>query len=229
MNQSPILEFHQVTRIHGTGEAAVHALRDVTLAVAPGKLVAVMGPSGSGKTTLLSVAGGLDTPTAGEVRFEGSTLSGLDQAGRAALRRRGIGYVFQELNLIPSLTAAENVALPRELDGIKPARARGEAIAALEEVAASALADRYPEDMSGGQQQRVAIAPRHPRRAPTAAGRRADRSARLTLRRGRVPVRRLQDPWPSHPMSAPPACCSGGVALLRSDRVALNARSRQRR
>jgi len=117
-----------------------------------------MGPSGSGKSTLLTLAGGLDTPTAGTVSIEGRDLGGLRHADRARLRRGSIGYVFQDFNLIPALTAAENVALPRELDG-ESARAAGRlARTALEEVGIGDLADRFPDEMSGGQQQRVAIA-----------------------------------------------------------------------
>jgi putative ABC transport system ATP-binding protein len=117
-----------------------------------------MGPSGSGKSTLLTIAGGLDQPTSGEVSVEGVDLARLGQQGRARMRRTSIGYVFQGFNLIPALTATENVALPRELDGIGPRQARAEARRALEEVGILDLADRFPDNMSGGQQQRVAIA-----------------------------------------------------------------------
>ena len=153
-----ILELRGITRTHGDGETAVHALRGISLSVAAGELVAVMGPSGSGKSTLLTIAGGLDTPTSGDVVIEGTPLSALDRRGLAQLRRRSVGYVFQDFNLIPGLTAAENVALPRELDGVSTRRARREAAAALSEVGIPELGDRFPDDMSGGQQQRVAIA-----------------------------------------------------------------------
>jgi putative ABC transport system ATP-binding protein len=155
---TPVLRLVDVTRVHGHGDATVHALRGVTLNVAEGELVAVMGPSGSGKSTLLTLAGGLDTPTSGDVIVEAEVISGLDQRSRAVLRRRKIGYVFQDFNLIPALTAAENVSLPRELDGLGLRAARREALAALTEVDLADLADRFPDDMSGGQQQRVAIA-----------------------------------------------------------------------
>ena len=155
---STVLHLDAVTRVHGHGEAAVHALRGVTLSVEEGELVAVMGPSGSGKSTLLTLAGGLDTPTTGGVVVEGEVLSHLDLKARAVLRRRRIGYVFQDFNLIPALTAAENVSLPRELDGVGVRAARREALEALEEVDLADQADRFPDDMSGGQQQRVAIA-----------------------------------------------------------------------
>ena len=154
----PVLEMRQVTRVHGAGEAQVHALRAISLTVEPGELVAVMGPSGSGKTTLLTLAGGLDRPTSGEVLVEGTALGGLSRRELARLRRRFIGYVLQELNLIPALTAAENVMLPRELDGVSTRTARRAAAAALDEVGIGDVADRFPDDMSRGQQQRVAIA-----------------------------------------------------------------------
>jgi putative ABC transport system ATP-binding protein len=155
---SPVLELRDVTRVHGQGETAVHALRGVSLSVAPGELVAVMGPSGSGKSTLLTLAGGLDSPTSGQVIVEGVQLGTLGVKKLARLRRRSVGYVFQDFNLIPALTAAENVSLPRELDGVSARKARREALRALEEVGIPELADRFPDDMSGGQQQRVAIA-----------------------------------------------------------------------
>lgn len=157
-HQGGVLELLDVSRVHGSGETAVHALRGVTLAVRPGELVAIMGPSGSGKSTLLTLAGGLDAPTDGEVVIEGTPLSTLDRKALAQLRRRSVGYVFQDFNLIPALTAAENVSLPRELDGVPAKRARQDAVAALREVGIADLADRFPDEMSGGQQQRVAIA-----------------------------------------------------------------------
>ncbi|HYH34545.1 MAG TPA: ABC transporter ATP-binding protein [Nocardioides sp.] len=153
-----VLHLDDVTRVHGEGATEVHALRGVTFAAYAGELVAVMGPSGSGKSTLLTLAGGLDQPTAGTVSVEGTDLGRLGPKGRARLRRTSIGYVFQDFNLIPALTAAENVALPRELDGDRPRAATRLARAALEEVGIGELADRYPDEMSGGQQQRVAIA-----------------------------------------------------------------------
>ena len=115
----PALEIIDVSRIHGRGDAAVHALRGLHLTVAPGEMVAVMGPSGSGKSTLLNVAGGLDQATAGRVRVHGHELGSLSKGELAQVRRRMVGYVFQDYNLIPSLTAAENVALPLELDKVR--------------------------------------------------------------------------------------------------------------
>ena len=153
-----VLRLDRVTRVHGEGETAVHALRGISLDVRAGELIAVMGQSGSGKSTLLTCAGGLDTPSSGEVSIEGTPLSSLSRKGLAALRRQSVGYVFQDFNLIPALTAAENVALPRELDGVRMRQARALALQALESVGVADLADRFPDDMSGGQQQRVAIA-----------------------------------------------------------------------
>jgi putative ABC transport system ATP-binding protein len=153
-----VLELRAVTRVHGAGETAVRALDAVDLSVAVGELVAVMGPSGSGKSTLLNLAGGLDSPTSGDVVVSGEVLGGLSRNRLAGLRRRRIGYVFQSLNLLPALTALENVMLPRELDGVATRKARREAEQALDEVGLLNLAGRFPDDMSGGQQQRVAIA-----------------------------------------------------------------------
>ncbi|MDH6112689.1 putative ABC transport system ATP-binding protein [Kitasatospora sp. MAP12-15] len=153
----PVLRLAGVTRVHGRGAAQVHALRGVDLQVHAGEFVAVMGPSGSGKSTLLTLAGGLDSPTDGRVMVEGQSLGALSRKQLAQVRRRSIGYVFQDYNLIPALTAAENIAMPRELDGISSRAARREALAALEELGIGELADRFPDDMSGGQQQRVAI------------------------------------------------------------------------
>jgi putative ABC transport system ATP-binding protein len=153
-----VLQLEQVTRVHGSGATEVTALREVGFTAYAGELVAVMGPSGSGKSTLLTLAGGLDTPTSGVVRVEGTDLAALGQKGRAAMRRTSVGYVFQDFNLIPALTAVENVALPRELDGAGSRSARKDALAALEEVGIADLARRFPDEMSGGQQQRIAIA-----------------------------------------------------------------------
>jgi putative ABC transport system ATP-binding protein len=155
---APVLVLSGVTREHRQGETVVPALRGVDLSVSLGELVAVMGPSGSGKSTLLQLAGGLDTPTAGRVLVEGRDLAELSRAQVAAVRRRNVGYVFQDLNLLPSLSALENVALPLELDGVRGGLARRSARGALEEVGLGALAGRFPDEMSGGQQQRVAIA-----------------------------------------------------------------------
>jgi putative ABC transport system ATP-binding protein len=155
---APVLHLDHVSRVHGTGELAVHALREVSFEAYAGELVAVMGPSGSGKSTLLTLAGGLDEPTSGRVVVEGTDLTAAGAAGRARLRRTAVGYVFQDFNLIPALTAAENVSLPLELDGQPTRAARAAAATALDELGIGELADRFPDEMSGGQQQRVAIA-----------------------------------------------------------------------
>ncbi|GAA0402160.1 ABC transporter ATP-binding protein [Microbispora corallina] len=151
-----VVRLAEVARVHGEGATAVHALKGVSLEVDAGELVAVMGPSGSGKSTLLNLAGGLDRPTSGTVHIGEQDLAAVRDL--AALRRRGVGYVFQDLNLITSLTAAENVMLPRELDGVRARLAREEAMAVLAEVDVDDLADRFPDELSGGQRQRVAIA-----------------------------------------------------------------------
>ena len=153
-----LLRMTDLRRRHGRGDAVVTALDGIDLAVAPGEFVAVMGPSGSGKSTLLHLAGGLDTPTSGTVEVAGVDIGSLSGSGRAALRRKHIGYVFQDFNLLPTLTAGENVALPRELDGVRRRQARRDARAALREVDLTEMIDRFPDQLSGGQQQRVAIA-----------------------------------------------------------------------
>jgi putative ABC transport system ATP-binding protein len=153
-----LLELRDVTRAHGSGPAAVIALHGVSLTVAAGELVAIMGPSGSGKSSLLNLAGGLDSPDSGSVLINGEELSSLSRKELAGLRRHSIGYVFQSLNLIPGLTAAENVALPLELAGVPLRKARPLAEQALSEVDLSGVARRFPDELSGGQQQRVAIA-----------------------------------------------------------------------
>ena len=158
MGTTPILRLAEVSRVHGNDTTAVRALAGVSMEVHAGELVAVMGPSGSGKSTLLNLAGGLDAPTSGQVFIEGDAIGSLKGDALARLRRRRVPFVFQDFNLIPSLTAAENVALPLELDGQRVRRARRHAMAALDLVGVRELADRYPDAMSGGQQQRVAIA-----------------------------------------------------------------------
>ncbi|GAA2284268.1 ABC transporter ATP-binding protein [Glycomyces scopariae] len=159
MTPMTVLQLRGVNRVHGAGDNAVNALVDTDLQVAAGELVAIMGPSGSGKSTLLNLAGGLDAPTSGQVLVENTVLATLNKKQLARLRRRSVGYVFQDYNLVPSLTAAENAALPLELDGLSAGKARVQALAALEEVGLDAKqADRFPDELSGGQSQRVAIA-----------------------------------------------------------------------
>jgi putative ABC transport system ATP-binding protein len=153
-----MLKLRQVSKVYGEGPSEVQALVDVDLAVDGGELVAVMGPSGSGKSTLLTIAGSLEEPTSGEVLVDGSALSGMSRNQRARLRRRLIGYVFQDFNLLAGLTAVENAALPLELDGVGQHAARAGGLAALEELGMADRAGRYPDELSGGERQRVAIA-----------------------------------------------------------------------
>ena len=152
------LELRRVSKRYGAGAAEVQALRDVNFAVERGSFVAVMGPSGSGKSTLLTIAGSLEEPTSGEVLIDGHELSSMSRNEKARLRRRTVGYVFQEFNLLAGLTAAENVALPIELDGVSSRKAHRASMAALEELGLAERADHYPDELSGGERQRVAIA-----------------------------------------------------------------------
>jgi putative ABC transport system ATP-binding protein len=154
----PLLELSGVSKSYRSGAGQVHALREVDLAVEAGTLVAVMGPSGSGKSTLLTVAGGLEAPSTGRVAVAGRVLAGLSRGERARLRRRTIGFVFQDYNLLAGLSAAENVSLPLELDGIAGRRARAEAVAVLERLGLAGRLDAFPDELSGGERQRVAIA-----------------------------------------------------------------------
>jgi putative ABC transport system ATP-binding protein len=153
-----LLELRQVWKIYGAGPARVQALREIDLAVEGGELVAVMGPSGSGKSTLLAIAGSLEEPSSGEVLVSGSALSGMTPNQRARLRRRAIGYVFQDFNLLAGLSAVENVALPLELDGVGQRAARASGLAALDGLGLADQAGRFPDELSGGERQRVAIA-----------------------------------------------------------------------
>jgi putative ABC transport system ATP-binding protein len=152
------LELRSVSKVYGEGPAQVQALRGVDLSVEAGALVAVMGPSGSGKSTLLTIAGSLEDPTSGEVLVGGRSLSGMSRGDKARLRRRSIGYVFQDYNLLAGLTAAENVALPLELDGVTARMARTAGLQALADLGLSDRASRFPDQLSGGERQRVAIA-----------------------------------------------------------------------
>jgi putative ABC transport system ATP-binding protein len=152
------LELHQVSKVYGSGPTEVQALSEVDLSVERGELVAVMGPSGSGKSTLLTIAGSLERPTSGEVLVDGIDLANVSRSDQAMMRRRSIGYVFQDFNLLPGLTAVENVTLPLELDGVRAKSARAAGLEAMEELAVADSPDRYPDELSGGQRQRVAIA-----------------------------------------------------------------------
>jgi len=153
-----VLELRQVSKVYGQGAAEVHALREVSLEVGAGVLVAVMGPSGSGKSTLLSIAGRLEVPGSGQVLVAGQDLATMSRSEQARLRRRWVGYVFQDFNLLPGLSAAENVALPLELDGAGARRARDAALRALDGLGLAGRASAYPDQLSGGERQRVAIA-----------------------------------------------------------------------
>jgi len=153
-----LLEIRHVSRVYGQGAAEVRALHDIDLDVDAGMMVAVMGPSGSGKSTLLTIAGSLEDPSSGEVRVCGQDLTGLPRNAKARLRRQTIGYVFQDFNLLPGLTAAENVALPLELDGVPARKARAAGMASLEALGLGDRATHFPDQMSGGERQRVAIA-----------------------------------------------------------------------
>ena len=152
------LELHRVSKSYGEGSTLVQALVAIDLSVERGDLVAVMGPSGSGKSTLLTIAGSLEDPTSGEVLIAGTSLAAMSRNGKARLRRRTIGYVFQDFNLLAGLSAVENVALPLELDGTSARRARTAAMAALDEIGIAERAAHYPDELSGGERQRVAIA-----------------------------------------------------------------------
>jgi putative ABC transport system ATP-binding protein len=152
------LELRRVSKVYGSGPNEVHALSAVELSVERGELVAVMGPSGSGKSTLLTIAGSLEEPTSGEVLVDGVDLASVSRADRARMRRRSIGFVFQDFNLLPGLTAVENVTLPLELDGVRAKTAETTGLEALEELDVADHADRYPDELSGGERQRVAIA-----------------------------------------------------------------------
>ena len=152
------LELRQVSKVYGSGPTEVHALRDVDLSVERGELVAIMGPSGSGKSTLLTIAGSLEQPTSGQVLVDGVELASVSRSDQARMRRRSIGYVFQDFNLLPGLTAVENVTLPLELDGVRAKAARATGLEAMEELDVAERADRYPDELSGGERQRVAIA-----------------------------------------------------------------------
>ena len=152
------LELRQVSKAYGEGAAGVHALRKVSLEVDAGMMVAVMGPSGSGKSTLLTIAGSLEEPTSGQVLVAGRDLVTMSRNDKARLRRQSIGYVFQDFNLLPGLTAAENVALPLELDGVGARKAREAGLRALDGLGLADRASNYPDQLSGGERQRVAIA-----------------------------------------------------------------------
>jgi len=145
-----MLELRRVSKVYGQGAAEVHALREVSLEVEAGTMVAVMGPSGSGKSTLLTIAGSLEEPSSGQVLVAGRDLAAMSRNDRARLRRQSIGYVFQDFNLLPGLTAAENVALPLELDGVGARKAREAGLRALDGLGLADRASSYPDLLLAG-------------------------------------------------------------------------------
>jgi putative ABC transport system ATP-binding protein len=153
-----MLELRHVSKSYGEGANEVDAISDIDLSVERGSLVAIMGPSGSGKSTLLTIAGSLEEPTSGDVMIDGARLAGMSRNDKARLRRRSVGYVFQDFNLLAGLTAVENVSLPLELDGVSTKKARSQGMAALEALGLADRAENYPDQLSGGERQRVAIA-----------------------------------------------------------------------
>jgi len=153
-----LLEARALTKTYGSGEFRVEALRGVDLCVQRGEFLAIMGPSGSGKSTLLHLLGGVDAPTSGQVLLEGTDLAMLPDDQRTIIRRSRIGFIFQSFNLLPTLTAEENVSLPLELAGVKTAEARRRARESLDLVGTFHRRTHLPGTMSGGEQQRVAIA-----------------------------------------------------------------------
>jgi putative ABC transport system ATP-binding protein len=155
---APALETRELTKVYGKGETAVHALDGVSIRVETGQMIAIMGPSGSGKSTLLHLLGALDTPSSGEILLSGERYHGLGDGGLTRLRRDRIGFVFQFFNLLPSLSAEENVMLPALIAGRRDAETRERARRLLERVGLGARADHLPPELSGGEQQRTSIA-----------------------------------------------------------------------
>ncbi|MEY3656315.1 MAG: hypothetical protein RL114_673 [Actinomycetota bacterium] len=155
---APILQYIDVVKSYGEGELQTRALTDVSLTINAGEFIAIMGPSGCGKSTLLHLAGGLEDATAGRVLVNGADISTMSGAEKAKLRRQEVGYIFQKLNLIPSLTAIENVMLPLELDRVSKSEARERARVVISDLGLTHNLNRYPSEFSGGQQQRIAIA-----------------------------------------------------------------------
>jgi len=152
------VKLERVSKSYQPDDTCPPVLNAVDADIAPGEFLVLVSRSGSGKSTLLNLIGAIDTPTSGEIRIDDLALSALDQTGRALLRRRRIGFVFQFFNLIPTLTAAENLQLPLELNGITGAAATGRVADCLGAVGLTAFGHRFPEELSGGEQQRIAIA-----------------------------------------------------------------------
>ncbi len=154
----PILEARDVSKTYGQGQAGVVALHSVSVSIEAGEFVAIMGPSGSGKSTLLTILGGVEGPTSGQILLEGQDLAAMPDDDRTILRRRRLGFIFQSFNLLPNLTAEENVMLPMELDRRPKEEVDSRTRAALEMVEMTHRRDHLPSAMSGGEQQRIAIA-----------------------------------------------------------------------
>jgi putative ABC transport system ATP-binding protein len=154
----PVIEVSELTKIYGSGDTAVHALRGVDLTVMPGEYVAIMGASGSGKSTLLNMLGCLDVPTSGEYALDGLPVSEFNERQLSLLRNRKIGFIFQSFNLVPRTSALSNVELPLVYSGLRRGPRRTRALAALKMVGLSDRAKHLPNELSGGQQQRVAVA-----------------------------------------------------------------------
>jgi putative ABC transport system ATP-binding protein len=158
MGEEPIIRGIDAHKVYNAGVVTVHALRGVNLEIPRGEMVAIMGPSGCGKTTLLNCFSGLDDLTSGDVQIEGVSLSGMDDDAKSRYRSRRMGFVFQSYNLLPVLTAAENVELPLLVAKVPAREARGKALALMEQVELNGWAGHKPAQLSAGQQQRVAIA-----------------------------------------------------------------------
>jgi putative ABC transport system ATP-binding protein len=156
--EPPILGVHELTKVYGQGDTAVHALRGVSLQVGRGDYVAIMGTSGSGKSTLMNIIGCLDVPSGGRYLLDGTDVGALDERRLSILRNRKIGFIFQSFNLIPRMSALANVELPLAYGGVRPAERRRRAEAALQQVGLGERMDHEPNELSGGQQQRVAVA-----------------------------------------------------------------------
>jgi putative ABC transport system ATP-binding protein len=154
----PVLDVRQVTKVYGTGETTVHALRGISIIVEQSDYVAIMGASGSGKSTLMNILGCLDVPSTGRYLLDGTDVGSLEERQLSILRNRKIGFIFQSFNLIPRMTALANVELPLAYGGVKGAARRRRALAALDQVGLADRVGHEPNELSGGQQQRVAVA-----------------------------------------------------------------------